>query len=54
MTTQATTTRTDPCPGCDEADEIRWVASTPETDEWSCRGCGTEWTIAVELPQVPR
>jgi ribosomal protein L37AE/L43A len=35
------------CLGCDQVDGVRWVTSTPETDVWACRHCGTEWTITV-------
>ncbi len=41
-------------PGCDQADGVRWVISTPGTDEWACRHCGTEWTVTVAVPQVTR
>lgn len=50
MSTQATTTHADPCPGCDQADGTYWVASTSDTDEWACRHCGTEWTVTVHIP----
>ena len=50
MTTQTSTTHTDPCPGCDYPDGTYWVTSTPETDTWACRHCGTEWTITVCAP----
>lgn len=56
MTTHATTATAydEPCPGCDQTDGVYWVTSTPDTDSWSCRDCGTERTITVELPQVVR
>lgn len=54
MTTQATATYDEPCPGCDQTDSVRWVTSTPETDTWVCRRCDTDWTITVELSRVPR
>lgn len=52
MTSQAITTHTDPCPDCDQANRIYWVTSTPGTDTWACRRCGTEWTITVHVPGV--
>ncbi len=52
MTTQATTAYADPCPGCDQADGTYWVTSTPDSDTWACRPCGTEWTITVHIPGV--
>lgn len=52
MTTATTTTRTDPCPSCDQTDCTYWVDSTPDTDTWACRHCGTEWTITVHVPGV--
>ena len=51
MTTQTTTTHAELCPGCDQVDGIRWVTSTPDTDTWACRHCGTEWTITVSGPR---
>lgn len=54
MTTRTTTTtHDDPCPDCDQTDSTYWVSSTPDTDTWACRHCGTEWTITVESPRVP-
>ncbi|HEX5145344.1 MAG TPA: hypothetical protein VFW21_15880 [Mycobacterium sp.] len=51
MTIQATTTiDNDPCPSCDQTAGVRWVTSTPDTDTWACRHCGTEWTIPVHVP----
>jgi hypothetical protein len=38
-------------PGCDQADRIGWMDSTPDTDVWSGRDCGTEWTITVHVSQ---
>ena len=52
MTTQTITTHADPCPGCDRTDRTYWVASTPDSDTWACRECGTEWTITVHVPGV--
>jgi ribosomal protein L37AE/L43A len=55
MTTHVdTTTHAEPCPGCDQADGTHWVDSTPDTDTWACRHCGTEWTIAVHIPSGSR
>lgn len=56
MTTHVTPTTAydELCPGCDQADGTSWVTSTPATDTWSCRHCGTEWTITVDLPHVVR
>ena len=53
MTAQTTTATTydELCPGCDQADGIYWVASTPDTDDWACRHCATEWTITVSVPR---
>lgn len=52
--TATTTTYDELCPGCDQADGAYWTGSTPDTDEWACRHCGTEWTIIVESArQVP-
>jgi hypothetical protein len=42
------------CLGCDQPDGARWVTSTPETDLWCCRYCGTEWTIVVCAPAGSR
>jgi hypothetical protein len=49
MITSIRTTRTDPCPGCDHTDAIRWVTSTPDADTWACRWCDTEWTVTVHV-----
>jgi hypothetical protein len=49
MSTQTITTRTDPCPGCDQTDGTYWVDSNPGSDTWACRHCGTEWTITVHV-----
>ena len=49
-----TITRTDPCPGCDQAEGVYWVTSTPDSDTWACRPCGTEWTITVYTPNDGR
>jgi transposase-like protein len=38
------------CPDCDQADGIRWTGNTPDTDAWSCTGCGAQWTITVDVP----
>jgi ribosomal protein L37AE/L43A len=53
----ATTSPTDeqdddqePCPGCHQPGTLRWTGSSPSTDTWRCRGCGTTRTITVELP----
>ncbi len=46
MTTSTTTHQ--PYPGCDQAQGIHWTGSTPTTDPWTCRDCGTEWTITVD------
>lgn len=48
-----TTTRTDPCPTCTDTD-VHWVGSTPGTDTWACRACGTEWAITLDTPEVTR
>lgn len=48
--TQSSTIHTDPCPGCNQADGTYWLTSTPESELWACRHCGTEWTITVHLP----
>jgi hypothetical protein len=47
---------TELCPGCDPAGCIYWTSSTPTTDSWACRDCGTEWTITVDPvgARVPR
>lgn len=53
MTTHAATTTTthqEPCPACDQPDGTYWVDSTPDTDTWACRHCGTQWTITVRVP----
>jgi predicted RNA-binding Zn-ribbon protein involved in translation (DUF1610 family) len=52
MITPISTTRTDPCPGCDHTKGIRWVTSTPGADTWTCRSCGIEWTITVHVAGV--
>jgi hypothetical protein len=51
MTTSPTAniTEAEPCPGCDQTDCVRWVISTPDTDSWTCRWCGHEWTITVHV-----
>lgn len=41
------TTDDQPCPGCDHADGVYWIDSTPDSDTWACRHCATEWTITV-------
>jgi len=51
MTTHAIiATYDEPCPGCDQADGVSWVDSTPDTDTWACQHCGAEWTITVCAP----
>ena len=52
MTTQTTTatTHADPCPSCDQTNGVHWTASTPDTDTWACRHCGTDWTVTVSAP----
>ncbi|MGH7746136.1 MAG: hypothetical protein ACREQ5_15400, partial [Candidatus Dormibacteria bacterium] len=50
--TTATTAYDEPCPGCGQVDGTSWVTSTPVTDAWACRHCGTEWTITVHTPGV--
>lgn len=50
MTTQ-TTTHDELCPGCDQGDSVYWLGSIPDLDSWACRHCGTEWTIAVDVPR---
>jgi hypothetical protein len=50
MTTQTTTTHDELCVGCDQADGVYWVTSTPDSDSWACRHCGAEWTITVGIP----
>lgn len=50
MTAQAITTHDEPCPGCAQTDGTYWVTSSPDTDTWACRHCGTEWTITVHTP----
>jgi Zn ribbon nucleic-acid-binding protein len=45
-----TTYDLDPCPACGEADNLRWIDSTPTTDTWACGECGFTWVIQVELP----
>ncbi|MGH7749844.1 MAG: hypothetical protein ACREQ5_34520 [Candidatus Dormibacteria bacterium] len=52
MTTQATTTHDQPCPGCDQTDGTYRVTSTPNSDTWACRHCGTGWLITVDIPGV--
>lgn len=53
MTTHTSTTRTDPSPTCRTTD-IDWVDSTPDSDTWACRACGTEWAITIHTPEVAR
>lgn len=50
MVTPATSTD-ELCPGCDQAAGSRWIASTPDTDTWTCTGCGTEWVTTIAAPQ---
>jgi hypothetical protein len=52
-TIEVTAIDTDPCPCCGRAEGARWVASTPDTATGSCRHCGTEWTITVDIPGTP-
>ena len=53
MTTLVSAIHTpEPCPECDQTEGIRWVTSTPGADTWSCRWCGTEWTITVHVAGV--
>lgn len=43
-----TSTTTELCPGCEATHWVSWTGSTPTTDSWACRDCGTEWTITVD------
>lgn len=46
-TSPASTTHHEPCLDCHRSDGVRWVTSTPDTDTWTCRHCGTERTITI-------
>jgi len=52
MTSLVSATHAAPCPGCDQINGVYWVTSTPGTDTWACRHCGTEWTITVHAVGV--
>jgi hypothetical protein len=54
MTTQTITTYDEPCPGCDQSDGAYWVTSTPDTDAWACRHCGTTATAGSGPRSTPR
>lgn len=51
QTITPTTSTDEQCLTCEAAKDIRWTTSTPSTDTWTCRSCGTEWTITVDAPQ---
>jgi len=40
----------DPCPGCKEEQDIRWIETTQTTDTWACGECGYTWEIEIALP----
>ena len=46
-----TTTSDERCPGCGQSDGLRWVDRPPDANSFTCRHCGTEWTITVSSPQ---
>ncbi|PZS39944.1 MAG: hypothetical protein DLM62_05500 [Pseudonocardiales bacterium] len=40
------------CPGCDQAGGVRLCDSAPGADTWACTGCGFQWSVTVDEPDL--